>query len=302
MSVPDSGSQDVTVINLRRLLSRLEQTLLSPDADPYLRKSLPERTRVGANLDYARSLLLRLEHDSANIKIQSRKQALQTELQQKRDLIKQLNQRLQELAQLDDDSIDEDSDFSEADDAAPSYAPAQNVSSSIDTEHAAAPGNPALQQAAVNVTSMLRSRFPKPDDPPQDTGASTSSSLFPAQPKNTANGADTDLKERETLLSHDRNEQEVLTESLLQMTQALKQQAVETGSFLEIEDKEVVAGATSGLEKNASGLEAASTRMGALRRMTEGRGLWGRLMMYAWIAGLWLLAFIVVFILPKLRF
>ena len=40
--------QDTTAISLTRLLSRLENTLLSPEADPSLRKSSYERTKVGA--------------------------------------------------------------------------------------------------------------------------------------------------------------------------------------------------------------------------------------------------------------
>ena len=39
---------DTTAISLTRLLSRLEHTLLSPEADPHLRKSSYERTKVGA--------------------------------------------------------------------------------------------------------------------------------------------------------------------------------------------------------------------------------------------------------------
>lgn len=49
------------------------------------------------NLDYARTLLLRLEQDTATIKIQSKKQEAQTELLQKRNIIQQLSERLQEL-------------------------------------------------------------------------------------------------------------------------------------------------------------------------------------------------------------
>lgn len=261
------------------------------------------QTNVFQNLDYARSLLLRLEHDSANIKIQSRKQSLQIELQQKRDLIKQMNLRLQELNQLDDGSTDEDSDPSEDDDVErPSYAPAQNVSSSIDTEQPSAPGNPALQAAAANLTSTIRSRYPKPPDTTQDTGTSTSSAVFGARPKDTTSGADPDLKETETLLTHERIEQEALKGALLNMSQALKQSAIQFGVTVESEDKEVLGRTESALEKNTSGMEAASRRMGALRRMTEGRGWWGRMLMYAWIAGLWFLAFVIVFVLPKLRF
>lgn len=68
------------------------------------------------------------------------------------------------------------------------------------------------------------------------------------------------------------------------------------------EEKPVLENATKGLDNNELGLEAAQRRMGYLRTMTEGRGWWGRMLMYAWIAGLAVVAILVVFVLPKLRF
>lgn len=49
-------------------------------------------------------------------------------------------------------------------------------------------------------------------------------------------------------------------------------------------------------------MEAAEKRMGLLRRMTEGKGWWGRMMLYAWIVAGWVLAILIVFAGPKLRF
>jgi hypothetical protein len=49
-------------------------------------------------------------------------------------------------------------------------------------------------------------------------------------------------------------------------------------------------------------MEAASKRIGMLRRMSEGKGWWGRIMLYAWIFGLWIVAILLVFVGPKLRF
>jgi hypothetical protein len=56
------------------------------------------------------------------------------------------------------------------------------------------------------------------------------------------------------------------------------------------------------MDRNELGLEAASRRMGHLRSMTEGKGWLGRMIMYAYIAGLAVLALVIVFVLPKLRF
>ena len=60
--------------------------------------------------------------------------------------------------------------------------------------------------------------------------------------------------------------------------------------------------AAEGLDKNEVGMEAAQRRMGFLRRASEGRGWLGRMKMYAYIAGLAICAFLLVFVGPKFRF
>ncbi len=47
-SILSTDTPDITAINLNLLLSRLERSVLSPEADPKLRHSSYERTRVGA--------------------------------------------------------------------------------------------------------------------------------------------------------------------------------------------------------------------------------------------------------------
>jgi hypothetical protein len=85
------------------------------------------------------------------------------------------------------------------------------------------------------------------------------------------------------------------------MASALKASSQAFSSSLESE-KTVLDSATSGLDKNELGLEAAQRRMGLLRRMSEGKGWWGRMVMYAWIALLMVIALVIVFVLPKFRF
>lgn len=102
-------------------------------------------------------------------------------------------------------------------------------------------------------------------------------------------------------MTHNREEQETLTESLLSMAQALRQSSQAFASSLESE-KEVLDRTVEGLDKNATGMEAAEKRMGTLRRMTEGKGWWGRMLIYAYIVGLMLLTMVIVGVLPKLRF
>lgn len=66
--------------------------------------------------------------------------------------------------------------------------------------------------------------------------------------------------------------------------------------------KSTVDRAAEGLDKNVLGMEGAERRMGTLRRMTEGQGWYGRIKLYAIIAALWVGAFLLVFVGPKLRF
>jgi hypothetical protein len=85
------------------------------------------------------------------------------------------------------------------------------------------------------------------------------------------------------------------------MARALKESSHSFNSSLE-QEKNILDSAAKGLDKNELGLETAHRRMGYLRTMTEGRGWWGRMTMYAYIAILMVVAILVVFVLPKLRF
>ncbi|KAF2014921.1 hypothetical protein BU24DRAFT_224447 [Aaosphaeria arxii CBS 175.79] len=290
---------DTTTINLNRLLSRLEHILLSPEASPNLQNSSLERKRVGANVEYARTLLLNLEHSATTSSAsKAKKTALQSDLQKKRELIKQLNQRLLELNQLDDGvdsdvSVDSDDDD---EDQFPSYAPRLKTQEGIEVNQSGGQGNPALQEAAKNLTSELRRR----GGPDGGTGTTASgTSLFPS--KSTATTGDPSIAQSEALLSHNRQEQDNLTNSLLEMAKQLKQQSITFGQTLE-SDKGVLDRATQGLDKSTQGMEAAGQRMGTLRRMTEGKGWWDRMKLYGLIFGLWVACFLIVFVGPKIRF
>ncbi|KAF1835175.1 synaptobrevin [Decorospora gaudefroyi] len=292
-----AGYADTTSINLNRLLSRLDRIVLV-DPSPQLRKSPYERARVSANIEHARTLLLNLEHNASTIPSKSKKTELQTDLQQKRELIKQLNQRIYELNQLDDTASEGSVDSDEEDeDQFPSYAPRVKTEAGRDVT-TSTEGNEAFQNAAQGLASQLRRRGKAEAE---GLGAQTASgnSLFPSQPTATTGGPS--LAQTEALLSHDRNEQESLTTNLLDMAKLLKQQSIQFGQTLE-GDKSVVDRALSGLDKNTQNMDAASRRMGTLRRMTEGKGWLARMKLYGFIVGLWLVAFLIVFVGPKIRF
>ncbi|KAK6006561.1 hypothetical protein QM012_006971 [Aureobasidium pullulans] len=299
VSIPEKISVD-----LDQLLTRLSDTLLSPIADDtHLRTTPYERNRISANVEYARTLLLRLEHNTQEIKTQTHKTSVQNDLASKRDLIKRLNTRLLELNQLaalHDDSSDSESEGEE--DAEQSqrpreFAPAVETSDTLDTD----PSLTSPQQAAQDLASTLRNRTNATNSTAAPDTATTTA-LFGNRSATgpTAASQGSPLSTEQVLESATRD-QDLLTTSLVTLAQSLKQSSMQFASSLENE-KEVLRRAESGLDKNSMGMEAAGNRMGALRRMTEGKGWWDRIKLYAIIAALWIAAFLLVFVGPKLRF
>ena len=296
-------------ITLNRLLGRLEHTLLSADADPKLRYSQYERNRVGINVENARTLLLSLEKQSASVRSQlSQKQSIQADLQQKRELVKQLNAKLEELNRLGEEEEDDDSESDEDDEAEesnasntqqPSYAPARmdadnGLEANVDPRETLRTAVSDAQQQANQ--QEMRSRKPLSAADNRSAASTTArEELFAGRKQHP------DLETTEALMSHNRSEQDALTNGLLGLAKALKESTMNFGASLEAE-KDVMKRAESSLEKSSLGMEAAGAKMGTLRRMSEGQGWWGRIKLYGCIFALWVFLFLVVFLGPKLRF
>ena len=297
-------------ITLNRLLSRLEHTLLSADADPKLRYSQYERNRVGVNVENARTLLLSLEKQGASVRSQlSQKQSIQADLQQKRELVKQLNAKLEELNRLGEEEEDVESDSDdEGDDGEesnasntqqPSYAPARmdadnGLEANVDPRETLRTAVSDAQQQANQ--QEMRSRKPLSAADNRSAASTTArEELFAGRKQHP------DLETTEALMSHNRSEQDALTNGLLGLARALKESTMNFGASLEAE-KDVMKRAESSLEKSSLGMEAAGAKMGTLRRMSEGQGWWGRIKLYGCIFALWVFLFLVVFLGPKLRF
>lgn len=140
------------------------------------------------------------------------------------------------------------------------------------------------QRPEARLESNLRNRF-APSNPPTSPGTSTALPVNPTA----------------QLLESNSTEQMDLTSSMVSLVAQLKSSTLAFSSSLDL-DNEALARAQEGLEKNETGLEAAGKRMGMLRRMSEGKGWWGRMMLYAWIGGLWIVAIALVFVGPKFRF
>ncbi|KAI9734582.1 MAG: hypothetical protein M1834_002183 [Cirrosporium novae-zelandiae] len=316
----NTAAPDITSINLTRLLNRLEGQLFSPEiANTKSFRSSYQRNRIQANIEYARTLLLRLEHGSSSIKIQSRKQSVQADLLQKRELIKRLNTRLAEAAQLADyKNEDDNDDGTEEDDESTSQDGVNLLDIITPSSTEASTNEPTTSEAEEE---MLQSQLPSegpnlrnrhgPTPSQQPNTASTSSALFTSK-NNPSPGSTTTTElprpfqsqpqpsEKETLLTHNATEQETLTTSLLALTTQLKNSSLAFQKSLQDEDPLLI-NAGEGLERNRTGMQRTNERMGMLKRMTEGRGLWGRMMLYTYVFGLMVLATMIVFVFPKLR-
>ncbi|PQE12240.1 synaptobrevin protein [Rutstroemia sp. NJR-2017a BVV2] len=278
---------------------------------------------MGTNLEYARNLLIHVEQDAQNIKVLSKKQEVQADLVRKRELLHRLGERLQELNELGD--YESDDDTSDGEDLLAQDTPSETTDETATHEDRSAPSptthtppftdidpSSPLSRSRTSVAEepyTLRSRAPHHSDlftqPPSTstsnadhtTAYTTSTSTSTSPPAPTTATATT----AETLLTHNRTEQEDLTASLLSMAQQLKASSHSFANTL-ASDSAVLDSAVAGMDRNELGLEAASRRMGHLRSMTEGKGWLGRMIMYAYIAGLAVLALVIVFVLPKLRF
>ncbi|KAJ2973194.1 hypothetical protein NUW58_g8998 [Xylaria curta] len=118
VSNPDS------LTDLTRLLDRLQQSILRADAERErrLRTSEHERNKAGIcpNDVFAAieprvrpDLLTKLEQDALAIKVHSKRQEMQADLNRKREIFEQITERLRELEDVSIDSDEDDSDGGE---------------------------------------------------------------------------------------------------------------------------------------------------------------------------------------------
>lgn len=316
-------------------------------------EELTRRSSYVQNIDYARSLLTKLEQDALAVKIHSRRQELQADLNQKRDVLEQVTERFQEL---DDVGEDSDEDSSEGEDLLGDIidTPSESVESGEAADRQRGDdGDSGLQdeeeeevdestvlpeprishhhlpptESATTSQTAPTTTAPAPAPQPTTAGTSTSQTLRPrtgaSQPAAPDKAGTTALRTElfgtrtdtaspstttatatataEAIMDHHRAEQDKLTASMVAMARALKESSHRFASSLQ-EDHEVLSAATSNLERNERGLGAVAGRMGLLRRATEGKGWWGRVLLYLWIAGLAVFAVLLVFVFPKLRF
>ncbi|KAJ5332373.1 uncharacterized protein N7506_006156 [Penicillium brevicompactum] len=310
-------SPNIALLNVARLFTRLEHNLLSPGTDRRsLQQSEYQRMRVNKNVEYARTLLTQLERSLPQLKPLDRKHEAQAEIARDRQLLKRIQTILDEedakatAEQDDDDNLDEDDEWKEL--FSKPLSP-ENTTPSVSQPRDQKLSGPGINdqdnvQPATSATITSATTQPEPTStPPTSTPAPpTLRNRQAGKPsvatnKATASGSNAKLHDTENELSTHRTEQEDLTSSLLTLAAQLKTSSQAFQSTLEGE-KSALDRAVSGIDHTSTIMEAAGKRMGMLRKMTEGKGLWGRMMLYAWIFGLWVVAILIVYVGPKLRF
>ncbi|KAL4750950.1 hypothetical protein BDW72DRAFT_203451 [Aspergillus terricola var. indicus] len=317
---------DLAALNLSRLVDRLEYNLLSSNADlKSLRRSEYQRIRVGVNIEYARATLQALERSLPQIKPVERRHELQSSLSRNRQTLKQVQNVLDEIQAEEETRVSargdrwdlvEDEDDEDAD------SDGEDLLKTPDTADEATPEDDSEVQGAARKKSDIdvpATTIVDADSPPSPTPTAPTRAPAPALRNRHQNNATvslttTNLKPTATAtatgsylhdaaktsdpqtkadteegLATDRLEQENLTSSLLDLATQLKTSSQQFQASLEAE-KLVLARAAEGLDRTTGNLAAAERRMGMLRRMTEGKGWWGRMMLYAWIFALWVVA------------
>ncbi|KKA26774.1 hypothetical protein TD95_001697 [Thielaviopsis punctulata] len=325
-------SPEQRAVELGLLLQRLELSLLHADEDreKSLRRNEFERARLQQNLAYGFSIFASLQNADSSSFAASQRQNFQNDLSHKADLLDLLQDRLRylnDLAAHDDggDSAEENSDWTD-DDVFGGLVPtpSESTDSQLVVEApVAAPPTPKTQDhepiapqpkpATVTAQSLrprnkrtpntatTQSATPKPTETTSVSAHTTARATLFASRKAHLSAPQTSNATAEAILDHQRSEQNALSESILQMAAALKTSSQRFSDTLD-QDKDSLNRATDGITKTEESMEAAGRRMNMLRRMTEGKGWWGRMMLFAWVYGLMVALILLVFVLPKLRF
>lgn len=268
----------------------------------------------------------------------TKKQEVQADLDQKRELLEHVVDRLRDLEEMsahaeDDDASSEGDDIlgeiiatpSESMDSRSTDFPAQGTGDDDEEDgipEADLPTQPqargrgekivetldeVISEKPETVTSSTlrpRGNQPTTSDPEKQSGVLDTAQSTGAQRSLLLGARSTevsDISTKEAILDRERREQEEITEAMSRLTKELRMSSIRFSESLD-EDREVTRQAGEGIGKNELSMEAAARRMGALAKMTEGKGWWGRIILYAWVYGLMVVLVLVVFVLPKLRF
>lgn len=187
MRLQDSPhSRNPIHIDAIRLLSRLDQKLNNPDSTAPALSSF-DISKLSANLDYARRLLIQLENDATGVKSQPSRQRTHTDIAQQKQLVRSLDEKLDTLRSaiatkevLDKEEVEEELEEEnvpvqsfttvEADADERSVKELRNASSSLEIEDkrsldGATTTESVPQTLSTNMTNTQTSSLPSPPSP-----------------------------------------------------------------------------------------------------------------------------------------
>ncbi|KIW14825.1 hypothetical protein PV08_07610 [Exophiala spinifera] len=317
---------EVDYLNLRRTLIRFQHLVLltpSPSSQGSTELStlqrqvqaelwspLPyHRTKWLRNVEGARTLLLHLERKAQMIRVQRAKYEAIKDLADKRAIIKRLRSRIEEIGReiemlgteawkvpvADNEEGDTLFDVLEQLDRPREQREAPTEKDDIlreskpvtEVEEEAEEGEQQMGNNQLFSSSTVRRRGGDQTNPAKASEAQTT-------------GFSNASATERSLLNSSRV-QEDISASMVSMAVQLKQQA-QAMQFALQQDKSILGRAMEGLDVSVSSMEAASKNLAFLRRMSEEEGWLGRMKLYAMIFGMWVIAFLLVFVGPKIRF
>ncbi|EXV03426.1 hypothetical protein X797_003226 [Metarhizium robertsii] len=299
-----SASPDTALAELTQLLLRLQNNLLhpTPDREKRLRTSEYERAKAEANLEYARNVLTKLEQDALRVKAPTRRVETQNLLNMAidEDDSSDGEDLLGHIIPTPSESMDSRSSDTRDEHSALETPPNSSTPEPIPQEpirRTPSPTPAGSSQPATQTTQTLRSRSSA--QPTAVSHTTARAALFANRPKPPE--PQTTTATAEAILENQKAEQDDLSRSILQLASALKHSSKRFAVTLEA-DKDVLEKTGEGINKAEQSMRSAAGRMGKLRQMTEGKGWWGRMILYAWVYGLMLGLVLLVFLMPKLRF
>ncbi|OAP55487.1 hypothetical protein AYL99_10460 [Fonsecaea erecta] len=322
---------EVSYLNLHRTLTRYQQLILltppAPSAVTHntaaltplqkqvqaeLWSPLPyHRTKWLHNVEGARTLLLQLERKAQAIRVQRAKYEAIKDLAEKRRIIKALRDRIEEIGREVEMMGPEEWKPPIVEDGGETlydFLQAQSPATEGISGKEGAQDDPLTEGKPIKSVEEehLRGVAPKDKNAREELFGSSNlrrrgqgqgeTSKTEAQASGVSNLAGTER----SLLDSSRVHEDI-TASLVKMAAQLKQEQRKLQFSLE-QDKGILGRAMEGLDVSLSGMEAASKNMAFLKRMSEEEGWLGRLKLYGMIFAMWVVAFLLVFVCPKLRF
>ncbi len=320
---------ETSYLNLHRTLLRFQHLILlipspyshgSAELTPLQRQIQAElwsplpyhRTKWLHNVEGARTLLLQLERKAQALRVQRTKSEAIKDLAEKRAIIKRLKSRIEEIGSevelmdteswkapvADDEEGEtlfdllqeqargrgEQGDQARQDDMLREGKPVVHV------EEEPASGRQKIQKderEALFASSTVRRRGK--EQPESATKSEAQTTGF------------SNIQSTERSLLDSSRAQEDISSSMVNLAVQLKQQA-QAMQFSLQQDKGILGRALEGLDASVTSMEAASKNLAFLTRMSEGEGWLGRMKLYAMIFGMWIFAFLLVFVGPKIRF